>query len=70
MLCGIVYIVKAVPHKASPNYARLTISPFFAAHALRRTPTTDRQVILDLLAAYDSALALSGPKDPVSAPQS
>jgi hypothetical protein len=25
MLCGIVYIVKAVPHKASPNYARLII---------------------------------------------
>jgi hypothetical protein len=62
--------VKAVPHKASPNYVRLTISPFFVAHALRCTPITDRYVILDLLAAYDSALALSGLKDPVSALQS
>jgi hypothetical protein len=32
----------------------LTISPFFIAHALRRRPITDRQVILDLSAAHNT----------------
>jgi hypothetical protein len=58
-----VYIVQAVLREATPYSRILIIFPFFAAHALRRTPTTDRQVILDLLAACDSALAPNSLKD-------
>jgi hypothetical protein len=52
-----------VSRKATPYLRILIISPFFAVHTLRRTPTIDRQAILDLLAARDSALALPSLKD-------